>query len=305
MTAVQSETTPSGIVRETSNLRPADPVANRIGGRIGSILAYAFLVIWAGAVVVPMVWAVVSAFKTDKEILTAPWGLPETLQFENFARAWDKAQFGSFFLNTLIVVTVSMVGVLVLGALAAFIIAKFDFPGRGLLQGVFVGSMTFPVVMALIPLFFLMLDLGLNDNRFGLILVYIGFGLPFTVFFLTAFFRAIPDELMEAARLDGCSYWGMFFRIMLPLARPGLISVGLFNFMSMWNQYILPLVLITDKEKYVLGQGVAALAVDQGYASDWSALFAGVVIAMLPVLFVYIVFSRQVQSGMTAGALKG
>lgn len=276
----------------------------RAVGLIGTIIAHAFLIFWGLIVLIPMIWAVANSFKSDIEILGSPWALPETLRFDNYARAWNTAQFGDFFLNTIVVTVVALLATLFLASLAAFTMAKFRFPGRGLIFGLLVASMTFPIVLALVPLFFIMISMNLLDSRLGLIMVYIGFGMPFSIFFLTAFFRSIPDEFMEAARVDGCSYWGCFFRVMLPLAKPGLISVGIFNFMSMWNQYILPLVLISDKSKYVLGLGVAKLSVDQGYRSDWGGLFAGMVIAMVPVLIVYCLFQRQVQSGLMAGGVK-
>ncbi|MFW6599684.1 carbohydrate ABC transporter permease [Propionibacteriaceae bacterium Y2011] len=278
--------------------------ASKVMGWVSTIIAHGFLIFWALVVLVPMIWALMNSFKTSGEIMGDPWALPAVPQFENYVRAWNTAQFGDFFVNTILIVGVSLIATLLLASLAAFALAKFRFPGRGLVFGLIVGSFTFPVVLALVPLFFIMQNLGLFNSRIGLTIVYIAFGLPFSMFFLTAFFRSIPDELMEAARVDGCSYWGTFFRIMLPLAKPGLISVGIFNFMSMWSQYILPLVLITDKDKYVLGLGVAKLSVDQGYRADWGALFAGMVIAMVPVLIVYTVFQRQVQSGITAGAVK-
>lgn len=282
----------------------SDPLPVRILARVGTIVAHTFLVFWGLVVVIPMAWAVMNSLKSDTEILGSPWALPEALRFDNYARAWNTAQFADFFLNTIIVTAVALAGTLLLASLASFTMAKFKFPGRGLIFGLLVASMTFPVVLALVPLFFIMINMGLLNSRIGLILVYIGFGMPFSIFFLTAFFRSIPDELTEAARVDGCSWWGCFFRIMLPLAKPGLVSVGIFNFMSMWNQYILPLVLISDKSKYVLGLGVAKLSVDQGYKSDWGGLFAGMVIAMIPVIIVYTIFQRQVQAGLTAGAVK-
>jgi N-acetylglucosamine transport system permease protein len=171
----------------------------------------------------------------------------------------------------------------------------------------FAGGMMFPVVLALVPLFFVVKNLGLLGTLPGLILVYTAYSLPFTVFFLTAFFRTLPTAVAEAAMVDGCSHWSLFFRVMLPMARPGLISVGIFNFLMQWNQYIFPIVLLQgagSEKRWVLTQGLSALAVSQGYAGDYGALFAGVTIAMLPVLLVYIVFQRQVQAGLTAGQLK-
>jgi N-acetylglucosamine transport system permease protein len=142
------------------------------------------------------------------------------------------------------------------------------------------------------------------DTKIGLILVYTAYALPFTVFFLTGFFRTLPGALAEAALLDGCSHAGVFFRIMLPLARPGMISVGIFNFLGLWNQFLLPLVLTSTEDNYVLAKGLAVLASKQGYENDWSALFAGLVITLLPVLAVYIMFQRRIQEGLSVGALK-
>jgi N-acetylglucosamine transport system permease protein len=176
--------------------------------------------------------------------------------------------------------------------------------GDRALYDVFVAAMFFPVFLALVPLFFVVRQLGLLGTYPGLILVYAAYAVPFTVFFLHAFFRTLPVEVAEAAFLDGCSHARVFFRVMLPLARPGLVAVGIFNFLGLWNQYLLPLVLNPDPDRYVLAQGLAALSVSQGYRSDWSGLFAGLTIAMLPVLIAYVAFQRQIRAGMTAGAVK-
>ncbi len=272
--------------------------------RVLRVLAQAFLVIWGLVVGIPLIWTLYSSLKTDHEILTDPWALPKVPQWDNFRRAWVTAEFQNFFINTLIVVAIGLTITLVLSSQVAFVLSKFEFRGRTAIRLMFIIVMTFPGVLALMPLFFVIQQLGLLNSLWGLAIVYGVGGLPFSVFFLAAFFTAIPGELMDAARVDGCGYWSLFFRIMLPLAKPGLISVGIFQFMSMWNQYILPLIMISDKKNYVLGLGVARLAVDQGYAGDWSAMFAGIVIAMLPVLVVYTIFQRRIQAGMIAGAVK-
>ena len=138
-----------------------------------------------------------------------------------------------------------------------------------------------------------------------MILVYIAYSLPFTVFFLTGFFKTLPTELLEAATIDGANDFQLFFLVAIPLAQNGLVSMGIFNFLGMWNQYILPLVLMTGRKKYVLSQGLAFLQHQQRYQSDWSGLFAAVVIVMLPTMIVYIIFQNRIQSGLTVGALKG
>jgi len=202
---------------------------------------------------------------------------------------------------------------MLLGAMAAYVLSRYSFPGNRIIYFAFVGGLIFPVFLALVPLFFVVRNLGtvpvIGDylglnSHLSLALVYVAFSMPFTVFFLTAFFRTQPTSIAEAAIVDGCSHFGLFFRVMLPMAKPGLISVGLFNVLGHWNQYVLPVVLMNEPDKKVLAQGLAALAISQGYRGDWTALFAGLVIALLPVLIVYVLFQKQVQAGLTAGVLK-
>ncbi|AVT37910.1 carbohydrate ABC transporter permease [Plantactinospora sp. BB1] len=282
---------------------PARTPARRTG-RFGDAAAHLFLVGWAALVTVPLLWAVLSSLKTDREILTSPWTVPATPRFDNWARAWGEASIGRYFLNSAIVVGIALVLTMLLGALVAYALARYSFPGNRLLYHLFVAGLLFPVFLALVPLFFVVRQLGLLGTYPGLILVYTAYALPFTVFFLHGFFRSLPTALAEAAFLDGCSHWGVLFRVMLPLARPGLVSIAIFNFLGLWNQYLLPLVLNPDPERYVLAQGLAALSVSQGYRSDWSGLFAGLTIAMLPVLAAYVLFQRQIRTGLTAGAVR-
>ncbi len=278
----------------------------RIGseGKVLNVFSHGILVVWGLLVTLPLLWAVMSSLKTDKQIFTSPWGLPSALHFDNWSRAWSKSNIGDFFLNTILVVGCSLIGTMLLGSMAAYILARFEFPGKRFIYFMFVGGMSFPIILALVPLFFVMKNMSLLNTFHGLILVYIAYSLPFTVFFLTSFFKTLPSSVAEAALIDGASHTRTFFQVMLPMAKPGLISVGIFNFLGQWNQYMLPTVLNTDEDKRVLTQGLVQLAASQQYKGDWSALFAGLVLAMLPVLAVYILFQRQVQAGLTAGALK-
>ncbi|MBD0741733.1 carbohydrate ABC transporter permease [Streptomyces sp. CBMA152] len=273
-------------------------------GRILNVFSHGVLIIWAFMVVIPLLWAVMASFKDDDSILSTPWALPDKLHFDNWSRAWSQAHMSDYFGNTLIVVGGSLFGTLLLGSMAAYVLARFDFPGNRFIYYLFIGGMSFPIMLALVPLFYVMNNLSLLNTTHGLILVYIAYSLPFTVFFLTSFFRTLPTSVAEAAMIDGASHTRTFFQVMLPMARPGLISVGIFNFLGQWNQYMLPTVLNTDPDKRVLSQGLVELATSQGYKGDWSGLMAGLVMAMLPVLAAYIVFQRQVVAGLTAGALK-
>ncbi|MCO1580295.1 carbohydrate ABC transporter permease [Crossiella sp. SN42] len=262
------------------------------------------LLSWTLVTAFPLLWAVLSALKTDREILSSPWSLPESPQWTNFGRAWTEADIGRYFLNSAVVVGGALALTMLLGSLAAYALARYPFPGNRFVYYLFVASMFFPTFLALVPLFFTVQQLGLLGTQLGLVLVYTAFATPFTIFFLHAFFRGLPTAIAEAAFLDGCSHAGVFFRVMLPMAKPGLVSVAIFNFLGLWNQYLLPLVLNPDPDDYVLAQGLAALSTSQGYRGDWSGLFAGLTIAMLPVLIAYVVFQRQIQAGTTAGALR-
>jgi N-acetylglucosamine transport system permease protein len=263
------------------------------------------LAFWAIVVIFPFVWMVITALKTDPEILSSPWTLPASLQWDNFTRAWTQARIGRFFVNTMVVLAGSLAGTLIVSSMAAYVLARFSFPGRQAIYYGFVAGLMFPVFLALVPLYFLVNDLHLLATYQGLSLVYIAYSLPFTIFFLTAFFKTLPAELGEAAILDGASQYQIFFQIMMPLARPGLIAMGIFNFLGQWNQFLLPLVLMPDENKYLLSQGLYFLAVQQGYQNDYGALFAAMVITMIPTLIVYVLFQRRLESGLTAGALKG
>ncbi len=269
------------------------------------VVIYLFLAFWALVVVFPMIWVLVSSFKTDQEIFFSPWMPPAKLMWDNFARAWSKANMGLYLFNTLTVNLPAIFFTLLFSAMAGYVLARYTFPGNRLIFYAFLGGMLFPVMLALVPLFFLLQSLKIIDTHFGLILVYIAYSLPFTVFFMTGFFKTLPTELLEAAIIDGATHYQLFFQIVIPLAQNGLVSMGIFNFLGMWNQYILPLVLLTSSTKYVLSQGLAFLAHQQRYQSDWSGLFAAITIVMLPTLIVYVIFQNQIQRGLTVGALKG
>jgi len=271
--------------------------------RLKSFPVHLAMLAWGVVTALPLLWAIVSSFKSDQEILTDPWSLPERPRFDNWSRAWTEASIGRYFLNSVLVVGGALLLTMFLGSLVAYALARYEFRGNRAIYYTFVAAMFFPVFLALVPLFFVVQQLGLLGTYQGLILVYAAYAVPFTVFFLHSFFRTLPTEVAEAAFIDGCSHFGVF-RVMLPMARPGLVAVGIFNFLGLWNQYLLPLVLNPDPDRYVLAQGLAALSVSQGYRSDWSGLFAGLTIAMLPVLIAYVAFQRHIRAGMTAGAVK-
>jgi N-acetylglucosamine transport system permease protein len=247
---------------------------------------------------------VLSSFKTTKEILASPFGLPAHWSFDNYVHAWTDAGIREFFLNTVIVVGVSLVLVMLLGAMCAYVLARFKFPGARAIYYMMLAGLTFPIFLAIVPLFFILKNAGLLNTLPGLIMVYVAFALPFTVFFLYAFFKSLPDEVYEAALMDGAGDWRAFFQIMLPMARPGMATVAIFNFLGLWNQFLLPVALNTDQSKYVLTQGMASFASQAGYAVDFGALFAAVVITVVPVLIVYLIFQRRLEGSVSTGTFR-
>ncbi|WP_240136714.1 carbohydrate ABC transporter permease [Streptomyces sp. MUM 178J] len=286
-------------------LRPGDRATE---GITLNVFSHGFLALWAVLIVLPLLWLVLSSFKTDAQIGGSALSWPTNWTFDVFVRAWDKG-IGDYFTNTVIVLAFSVPLTMLFGSMAAYVLARYEFPGNRFLYFFFVGGAMFPVFLALVPLYFMVERFGMLNTYQGLILVYIAYSMPFTVFFMHAFFRTLPTAVHEAAVIDGASHTRAFFQVMLPMAKPGLLSVGIFNALGQWNQYILPVVLMqprdnSDPERYLLTQGLVQLQQQQGYASDLPVLFAGVTIAMIPMLVVYLSFQRQVQSGLTAGTLK-
>lgn len=283
----------------------------RPGVVLAKTLIYALLFFWALLVVVPMVWTLVSSLKNDQEIFFSPWSLPAVPLWDNFARAWVKARLGQYLVNTLIIIIPAIFFTVLLSSMVAYVLARFEFRGRNFVFYVFLLGMMFPVFLGLVPLYFIMQWLGLKDTFHGLILVYIAYSFPFTVFFLTGFFKTLPKELGEAALIDGANQYQTFFQVYLPLAQPGLIPVVIFNFLGQWNQYILPNVLMSNaglaenETRYVLSQGLFYLQNQQQYANDWSGLFAAVTLVMIPTLVVYVIFHDRIEKGLTVGAVKG
>ena len=293
---------PRGSTSAAGRVRAAGPRKSEVGLFNG--LGQLALIIWAIVVVVPILWVFLASFKNTTEIFSSPWTMPAALRFENWARAWTKAQVGQYFVNSVIVVGFSTFGTMLFGSMVAYVLARYKFIGNRFVYYLFVSGLAFPVFLALVPLFKVVQGFGLLNTYTGLIVVYISYSLPFTVFFLTAFFKTLPSSVAEAAIIDGASHTRLFFRVMLPMARSGMVSVTIFNIIGQWAQYLLPVVLVTDKSKYVLTQGIAAISVNAGYEADWSGLFAALSMSILPMIIVYAIFQRQIQAGLTAGAVK-
>ncbi len=266
--------------------------------------SHAVLIIWSILVILPMIWVLMSSFKTSSEIFASPFALPQRWSFDNYVNAWTDAGIGSFFFNSVIVVFGALILTMLIGSMSAYVLARFSFPGSRALYYLMLAGLTFPIFLAIVPLFFVLRGVGLLNTLPGLILTYAAFAFPFTVFFLYAFFRSLSKSIAEAAAVDGAGEWRTFFQIMLPMARPGLATVAILNFVGLWNQFLLPIALNTNPDNYVLTQAMASFASQAGYSVDFGALFAAVVITVVPVLIIYLIFQRQLQGSVSQGTNK-
>lgn len=275
------------------------------GDRAVTVTSHVVLGIWSLVVVLPLLWVFLSAFKSNREIISgSPLALPSSWSFDNFVLAWVDEKLGQAMLNTVIVVGCALALVMLLGAMCAYVLARFEFFGRRAIYYLMLAGLTFPVFLAIVPLFFVLQTMGVLNTLHGLILTYVAFALPFTVFFLYAFFQGLPGEISEAAAIDGAGKWRTFFQVMLPMATSGMASVAIFNFLGLWNQYLLPVALNTKRNNWVLSQAVASFVSGAGYQSEYGLLFAGVVITIVPVLVGYVLFQRQLQGSVSQGTMK-
>jgi N-acetylglucosamine transport system permease protein len=272
---------------------------------LGLGLLYSILVAYAAVVVLPMVWLLYTSLKSNREIFASAWRLPAVPHWSNFVYAWVRAGIGRYFLNSVFVTVVSVALILLVSAMAAYALTRFPFRANRVIFYAFLSGLMVPAQLALVPLFFLINSMRLLDSYTGLILVYVAFSLPFTVFVLSAFFRTLPHELAEAALIDGCTHSQAFWIVMLPLAKPGLVTAAIFNFLGIWNEYLFALVFISSERLRTLPLGLANLLIVSHYESDWGALFAGLVMVMLPTLLIYSLLQGHLTKGITVGALKG
>jgi raffinose/stachyose/melibiose transport system permease protein len=262
--------------------------------------AGAQLLLWGYAVVAlaPLLLMLVSSLRPQRDLIDDPVGLSRPV-FDNYVRAWGDGGFSAYFVNS-IVVTVTAVA---LGAgvsmLAAYPLARYRFPGAGLLAAYFLAGLMLPIRLGIVPEYYLLNSMELTDSLVGLILVYAASGVPFSVFVLTAFFRQLPGELEEAARIDGAGEFHIFARIMAPLVKPAMATVMLFQFIPLWNDFFFPLVLVSDTDKYTLPVGLTRFFAE--FSVDYGALYAGLVMTAIPLIVLFLLATKQIVAGLTAG----
>lgn len=262
------------------------------------------LVLWAFIVVFPLVWMFMGAFKSNAEIFTSPWALPQTFHFSNFESAWNDYNIGRAFLNSFFVTVLGSFLTLLLSIPTAYALERIRSKLGEVLINVYLASMMIPAVLGWIPLFFLLMKFNLLDNLWALSLVYAISHVPFTIFILIGFIGNVPKELEEAAVVDGMSPYGILFKIVTPLIKSGIMTVTILNAISYWNEFFMALILLQTESKNTLGVAMNLLKVDAQYESAWGVLFAGLCIAVIPVIIFYTIFQRHIVKGMTEGAIK-
>ena len=274
--------------------------------RPGRLLLYVSLVSYCLTSVAAFLWTISISLKSNQDFFaTSPWSLPKHPTLENYRSAWTTAKIGSFFLNSAIMTLGTVTISLAVSATAAYALGRIKFRGNSLVSMFFLTGLMIPGFLIIVPLYFLLRDMHLLGSLYGLGIVYVATQIPFNIYVLTGFFKTLPKELEEAAYVDGASPLKTFFRVMLPLAGPGLASVALLNCLTIWNEFFFALVFISDESKFTLPLGLYRLSINAEYSSQWTQLFAGLVLAMIPVLIVFGVAQERLTRGLTLGALKG
>jgi len=275
-------------------------------GRGFGLARYAVLTLVAVAILAPIAYAVLGGFMTNGQLVGNPVSLPSPWILTNYTDVLFGENAGLFWrelLNSLIIAAVAVTMTVVLASLAAFVFARMVFRGREAMSMLFTLGLLFPSAVAILPLYILVREVGLQGNLLGVALPQAAFGLPLTIIILRPFFKSIPVELEDAAKIDGCSTFGFFWRVLLPLARPALATVTVLSIVGTWNAFMLPLILLNGQDQWTLPLGVMNFSTQ--YSSDAARILAFTVMAMIPAILFYAVAERQIVSGLTSGSVKG
>ncbi|MDR1443343.1 MAG: carbohydrate ABC transporter permease [Treponema sp.] len=278
------------------------PVTRRFSQAAG----YALVSLWVIFTFVLIGWVFFASLSTSPEIFSDHmFAFQSGLHFENYVKAWTTQRVSVFFMNSLLYTVVSCTAIILISSPAAYVLSRYRFPGRGLIQSMFAAALGIPVIMIIMPLFGLVSMLRLTNNRWVLMFLYTAMNVPFGIFFLLAFFKNLSFTYEEAAAIDGCSPFGTFWRIMFPLVQPGIITVSIFNFITIWNEYFMSLIFANRSTVRPVAVGLYSMIQSMRYTGDWGGMFASVVIVFLPTFVLYILLSEKIIKGVTAGAIKG
>ncbi|MCR2803556.1 carbohydrate ABC transporter permease [Paenibacillus soyae] len=264
---------------------------------------YLVLLFWLVFSIVLIGWIILASLSTTKEVFSNNL-LESGFHFDNYIRVMEKHNLGVYFMNSALYSVSACIGTVLIGAPAAYVLSRFQFKGRKLLNNTFVLLMSVPVVMLILPLFKMAAQFSLTGSQLLLIILYICLNVPFSIFFLSGFFSSLPTALEEAAEIDGCSPAKAFWRIMFPLAQPGIVALCIINFINVWNEYFMALIFANQTSMRTVSIGLQVIVQSMRYSGDWAGMFAGVVVVFLPTFILFIFLSNKIMGNMTGGALK-
>lgn len=272
---------------------------------VKNFFLYLVLGLLASVTVVIFFWVVMVSFKTNQQLFANAWSLPDRLHVENYTRMWIKFKMREYTLNTIIIAISSLLLMLVLSTPAAYVLSRKHFRSAEALTIFFIVGIGLPYQLTIIPLVPILAKIGLMNTRIGVIITYASFNLPFTIFLLIGFFRTLPSQLEESARLDGCGEFTIFRRIMLPLVTPGIVTATVFNLIFVLNDYFISMIIITKENLRPMSLGLFYIKGSMQYTQDWVSLFAAANILMVPTILIFLFLSERVIGGITLGAVKG
>ena len=261
------------------------------------------LIFWGLMQIYPIFWVFTSSLKTRKEIVTNRFSLPSSLHFENFKFSESGFAIVTYFKNSVFVTFLTVMLLIILSYIAGYAIAKLTIKGKNIIIIFLIALLGIPIYSIMVPLYIYISKLGLLNRYIGLILPYIASHSPFTILMLQAYFRQFPDELIEAAKIDGCNDISAFIRVVIPVSMGAVSTVLILNFISIWNEFLLAYLVLKDSASKTLTVGLLEFVGE--YSTDWGGLFAGMTIAILPTIIFYLIFHRNIIKGVTAGAVKG
>ena len=273
---------------------------------IRSIPSYVILGSFCLSAIFALLWAFSVSLRTGQDFFTnGAWALPNPVTIKNYVAAWQQMRVGQYFLNSVFYSVGGTLGAVLIAAALSYVLARVKFRGGRVIYYSFLFLMMWPSWVSLVPSYMWMRTLGLIDTYWVLFLGYWLGSLPFNCFLLINFFETLPKELEEAALIDGANAWQIYWEVMFPLARPGVVTIGIFTFMSIWNDFFSPLIYLHDPAKYPLALGLQLLSVNATYGADHPKLFAGMIVFIIPILVIYFILKDRITEGLTVGAIKG
>jgi len=273
----------------------------------GNLPYFLLLCVWVALTLAIFLWVISNSLKTSPEIFGSSWSLPQNPILNgltNYRKAWNISNMGGYFINSIAIAFGAVILTVGFSAPAAYALARIPFLGSRPIFYYFIAGMGLPFQLVLVPLYVLFVKLGLINSQAGLILALTAVSIPFTILLLTGFFRSLPTELEEAAAIDGASEFGIFLKIMMPVATPGLFTAAIFNFVAIWQEYLLTSMLINSDSKKTLPVGLMSMRQSLQYSGDWASMFAGIVIVVVPSFIIFIGLSNRIMAGLTMGTGK-